>query len=420
MKNQKGFANLVLVGIIIILVALSGYLLWSKKITPSVLSEQPVQQPEQTVTQTVTKTGEKIFSNQYMTFTVPTGWTVEEANHSVYNEDCVSKKICTTPAQANKIEPNPAAVNITKGNYILYINTRTGQSSGVEGGRFSEIAGGAPSVDAVENEAPAEPCEMSSVVSAMNVNGISGQRTDFYTGSNNRSGMCKTPANGKEVWYFSYFGAVTSPDTGAGYFNYYNVPDIQLIGWVVTMAYNSEDVNSLPVKGSADLNQALSDMSGILKTLKINAPVAYVPAVARTIKTMNNTAWTVEASEGINSSVVGCTDTAHTNNFNESSVRASYHMESGAADNNNTNTMYKSADIQTRIGTIEGILTNNGWSKCNSVLKNGPASSDLKTTDNIDVYKNGNDFVDVDSNYAENINIRIPMYGIWLTFYTLK
>jgi len=148
--------------------------------------------------------------------------------------------------------------------------------------------------------------------------------------------------------------------------------------------------------------------------------VAYVPAVSQTIKAMSNTDWTAESSEGINTPVEGCTDTASTNNINESDVKASYYMESLASNKNDVSTMYKSADVQTRVNIIRGMLANNGWSKCNSIIKQSPQTSNLQTTDNIDVYQNGSDFVDVDSNYAENVNIRIPSWYVYLTFYTLK
>jgi hypothetical protein len=49
-NNQKGFANIILIGVIIILVVVGGYFLWSQKSKPAV--EQPVQTP--TITQTDT------------------------------------------------------------------------------------------------------------------------------------------------------------------------------------------------------------------------------------------------------------------------------------------------------------------------------------------------------------------------------
>src|SRR5260370_16916881 len=92
-----------------------------------------------------------------------------------------------TATRARRI---PAAVNITKGNYILYINTQTSQASGVEAGRFAEIAMGAPSVDAVVTVQPSPPCGTaeSTPVSAPPT------RTDFYpTNPTSQSQPCSNP-----------------------------------------------------------------------------------------------------------------------------------------------------------------------------------------------------------------------------------
>src|SRR3989344_220423 len=79
-----------------------------------------------------TVTQSKVYSNQYLTVTIPAGWSYS-----------------TTQA---------GAINIIKNNYILYINPAASQASGVEGGRFGEIAGGAPSSDAVNNGAYPGSC----------------------------------------------------------------------------------------------------------------------------------------------------------------------------------------------------------------------------------------------------------------------
>jgi hypothetical protein len=225
-----------------------------------------------------------VFSNQYLTVTIPSDWTLKEATQTIQNK-IYNKTTGQTILVGSPVVEKTGAVNITKGNYILYINPQTSQVSGIQGGRFVEIAGGAPSVDAVETDAFAEPCENSNITNALNVNGVDGQRTDFYVGPNDTNGVCKTPKNRKDVWYFSFFGSVANPDTGAGYFNQYN--GSPLSSWVATMAYNSKDINALPVKDSADLNQALSQMSYILKTLKINTPVSPVTSNSQTTNTID-------------------------------------------------------------------------------------------------------------------------------------
>ncbi|HEY6330055.1 MAG TPA: hypothetical protein VI756_12020, partial [Blastocatellia bacterium] len=62
------------------------------------------------------------YETDYLKVSVPAGWTAKEA----------------TPRH----QPDPAAVNIVKGKYILYIDVHTGQASGTPGGRFAEVAMG--------------------------------------------------------------------------------------------------------------------------------------------------------------------------------------------------------------------------------------------------------------------------------------
>ena len=87
-----------------------------------------------------------VYENDYLKLTIPAGWKATEAPQTNYQGNCGSGKTDCTIVPT--LVPNPGAVNITKGNYILYINTQAGHASGVEGGRFSEIAYGAPSVTA--------------------------------------------------------------------------------------------------------------------------------------------------------------------------------------------------------------------------------------------------------------------------------
>lgn len=177
----------------------------------------------------------QIYSNQYLEVAVPTGWTAAQAGQ------------------------NPAAVNITKNNYILYINTQAAQASGVTGGRFAEIAMGAPSADAVVTEQPSPPCgtSQSSVVTADT------SRMDLFVSAQDKLAYCHVPLNGKTVWYFSY---ITNTVKG-GYFNYYN--EGQGKGYVITLAYNSKDVNSYPEKDSAGLKSMLDEMTAIVQSLEI-------------------------------------------------------------------------------------------------------------------------------------------------------
>ncbi len=189
-----------------------------------------------------------VYENRYLKVLVPEGWAAKEAAQTVYN------------GQVPGSQPNPAAVNITKGNYILYINTQASQASGVEGGRFAEIAQGAPSADAVVTEQPSPPCGTADIIPAI----LDHPRVDLYVSAQDTQSKawCRAPKSGKDVWYFSYI-----TDTSGGYFNYYNSG--QGLGYVITMAYNSKDADSLPVKGGSELNSALAEMTNIVKTLEI-------------------------------------------------------------------------------------------------------------------------------------------------------
>jgi hypothetical protein len=177
----------------------------------------------------------QVYDNAYMKLAVPSGWT------------------------ATQVPANPAAVNITKDKYILYINTQATQASGVLGGRFVEIAAGSPSADAVVTEQPSPPCGNSETVpSSSNLN-----RINLYINNQTKEPYCKAPSNGKTVWYFSYI--IEKQMTG--YFNYYD-PGLGK-GYVITMSYNSGDVNNFPEKDSKGLNSALDEMASIAGSLEI-------------------------------------------------------------------------------------------------------------------------------------------------------
>ncbi len=174
------------------------------------------------------------YENQYMKINIPSDWTATEA------------------AQ------NPAAVNIVKGNYILYINVKASQASGVTGGRFAEISMGAPSADAVMKEQPSPPC---GTQEASQIN-TTYKRVDLYVDQTSAQTWCNPPTNGKSVWYFSYI-----TDSRGGYFNYYASDTPPAL--VATMSYDVHDANSLPPQNDAALTTALSDMTNIFKTLQI-------------------------------------------------------------------------------------------------------------------------------------------------------
>src|SRR3990167_6240843 len=133
-----------------------------------------------------------VYENNYLKITLSDGWTSSDAVMKTYGEE------------GEKTLPNPAAVNITKGNYILYINANAQQASGVEGGRFAEIAMGAPSADAVVTVQPSEPCGTSETVRVGELvnSPYAGElaRFDWYVSSSDKSEFCAAPKNAS-VWY---------------------------------------------------------------------------------------------------------------------------------------------------------------------------------------------------------------------------
>jgi hypothetical protein len=176
-----------------------------------------------------------VYENQYMKVALQPGWT------------------------ASRPRRIPAAVNITKGNYILYINTQATQASGVEGGRFAEIAMGAPSVDAVVTTQPSPPCgtQESKPINAPYT------RQDLYVSkADAKQEWCNGPSGGATVWYFSYI-----TDAAGGFFNFYVPGENRAL--VVTMTYRTKNVDSFPVKGSPELTSALSEMTAMVNSLKV-------------------------------------------------------------------------------------------------------------------------------------------------------
>jgi len=123
--------------------------------------------------------------------------------------------------------------------------------------RTQEIALGAPSSDAVIKTQPSEPC----MIPETNTSYGKFLRQDLYVNKSNSSDNCNAAASGSTNWYFSYF------NQGMGYINYYSTkPDT---GWVITLAYNSTNVNNLPVKNSPTLTSIFNQVTNILGTLKL-------------------------------------------------------------------------------------------------------------------------------------------------------
>jgi len=92
-------------------------------------------------------------------------------------------------------------VNITKGNYILYINTQASQASGVGGRAVCRNCYGAPSADAVIKEWPSQPCgslEKSPVYTNKDENPFT--EWILYVNNQEKNLYCNVPANNSTVW----------------------------------------------------------------------------------------------------------------------------------------------------------------------------------------------------------------------------
>jgi hypothetical protein len=173
------------------------------------------------------------FENEYLKNSLPDGWN------------------------AYAVSSNPAAVNITKGKYIIYINTRATQASGVEGGRFAEIAMGAPSADAVVTVQPSPPCGDSKQTKVLDAY----SRTDLYVNKLDNKEYCSGPENDKTVWYFSYI----SKDQGYFIHTWNNRPT----NLVITMAYNSKNISDFPTEDSPELSEAFASITEMIGSLEL-------------------------------------------------------------------------------------------------------------------------------------------------------
>jgi len=204
--------------------------------------------PTPTVTASPTPNKQSgVYETEYLKVTIPTGWTAAQANLRALDYD------------ANSIYSNPAAVNITKGDYILYINT---QATLPEGSGFSQIAWGAPSVSKVLKSS-GDPCGYTSDDRSNTY--PDHVRVDYFINEETQGQNCIAPNAPATRWYFSY---ITPRNDNGSYINYYPGTN-KLIGIVITMAHRASNVNQLPAKGSAELNSMLHDMTAIAATLQV-------------------------------------------------------------------------------------------------------------------------------------------------------
>lgn len=216
-----------------------------------------------------------IFLAFYKLLTQPDSSKVNESNYlisgSVYENEYLKIKIPSGWKLTQ--EKDGSKITLSKDNYILSINVRAQQASGVKGGRFSEIAQGFPSVDAVVKIHPMEPCGFQKEGDVLNIKPIFNnlKRIDVFTNKNFKNEFCNAPDNDSTVWYFSYF----TKEAG-NYFNYYSDYGVNLkskadspFSFVILVSYNSDNVNKLPIESDPQLKLKLQEITNLVKTLEI-------------------------------------------------------------------------------------------------------------------------------------------------------
>jgi len=176
------------------------------------------------------QTGEK-FESPYLTMTIVPGWAV-------------------TPSTDQE-------VRVTHGKYVLSINPIFTHASGVTCGRFPELAG-MPSVEAVmaNVDQPAGGVECSQSSSQPTIINKSMSLSNLYTDRSKSENGCTFPASEHPVWFGSVFCGVGSESE-----------------YAITLGYDTDNVNALPAKDSAELKNVFIDVVEMLKTLNLKPPI---------------------------------------------------------------------------------------------------------------------------------------------------
>lgn len=178
-----------------------------------------------------TQTAEK-FDSPYLTMTIVPGWTV-------------------TPSADQTVQ-------ITQGKYVLNIDPIFTHASGVICGRFPELAGGLPSVQAVmaNVDQPAGGFECSQSSSKPTVINKDISLGNLYTDRSKSENGCTFPARRQPVWFGSIFCGEGSESE-----------------YAITLGYDTDNVNELPAKDSAELKKVFTDVAKMLRTLDLKPPI---------------------------------------------------------------------------------------------------------------------------------------------------
>lgn len=170
------------------------------------------------------------FANHYLTMTILPGWTVANSNDQ--------------------------RLTLHHGEYVFVINPIFTHASGIQGGRFSEIVVGMPSIDLVmrnvDQPASSNDCAQSDETVVTKELSLG----NLYTDRSKTGSGCVFPANHEPVW----FGSLVSASGSESEFT-------------VTLSYDTTDVNSLPKKGSPELKQIFGEVKEMLETLHLKPPI---------------------------------------------------------------------------------------------------------------------------------------------------
>jgi hypothetical protein len=174
----------------------------------------------------------RTLDNQWLTMTIVPGWT--------------------------KSSSADQRVNVRHGKYLLSIDPIFTHASGIEGGRFPEIAGGIASVEAVMRnvDQPASGDECSVSRPHLLVVNATISLDSLYTDSSKTQNGCVFPAGGQSVWFGSFFSGKSEKSE-----------------YTISLGYETGDVNALPRIGSPALKQVFAEVRAMLKTLVLKPPI---------------------------------------------------------------------------------------------------------------------------------------------------
>lgn len=240
--------------------------------TPIVLNTPtPTVTPSPSPTPLITSTpvAPEKFENTRMSLTIPTGWTYGEILNPLYNTNCTNGTNCVT--DKTPYVTLHQGISLKKDNYVINILTNdVSQASGVNGGRFGDIANfvlnsglGIDAANCIISHTSMDSAVKNNLYIA---NGFidfgSSSTPDYY------SEACGNPAGSKNLWYGSFLHT-----KNGGYFAQYSVvsgkkTDEDKDRMIISFHYSTNNINKLPTKSDMDSNKMISQMTDIVDSIK--------------------------------------------------------------------------------------------------------------------------------------------------------